>query len=375
MKYIIRNAELGMRNWLCGIMAIVILASCERRELSYDYYPYHDIEVNVDWSKFKGEKPTGVSVWVYPQDGSEPLQFRSTNVDKVKIHAPKGTHDIVVFNQIPIDFGTIDFRETDKLSTFQVFATKDESQTWYKAQEGELVLRQPEAFATNIHRDLVITQEMVDKSWAMYTNQKPQGVIDSTHTTSIYVTPTMATKRVRVEVGVKGIHNLRSLRAAIKQMSAGYNINEHIENNAYSTSLLTEWRSTGGYGKGYITTEYDVFGFADQQPTTKAADYKKWKGSIAIEALLVDNKTVKTFNIPIDGATMIDLLVGEIDILVRISIDENKDLDLPDVDPDGSGGSGSGGSGGSGGGSGSGGGGFDAEVEDWDEEENVELPV
>ena len=375
MKYIIRNAECGMRNWqcgmrnwlcgmwniICGVMVMTILASCERRELTYDYYPYHDIEVNVDWSKFKGEKPTGVSVWVYPQDGSKALQFRSTNVDKVKIHAPKGTHDIVVFNQIPIDFGTIDFRETDKLSTLQVFATKDESQPWYKRSEGELVLRQPEAFATNIHRNLVITQEMVDKSWAMHTNTKPQDVAaitDSTHTTALYVTPTMATKRVKVKIGVKGIHNLRSLRAAIKQMSAGYNINERIENNVHSTSLLTEWKSSGGYGKGYITTEYDVFGFADQQPTSKAADYKKWKGTIFIEALLVDNKTVKTFNIPIDGAIMVNLLTGQIDILIDISIDEDKDLDLPDVKPEGGSS-----------------GGFDAEVENWDEEENVDLPV
>ena len=338
---------------LIALIATVLFASCERRPLTYDYYPYHDIEVNVDWSKFKGEKPTGVSVWVYPQDGSKALQFRSTNVDKIKVHAPKGTHDIVVFNQIPIDFGTIDFRETDKLSTLQVFATKDESQPWYKRSEGELVLRQPEAFATNIHRDLVVTQEMVDKSWAMYTNKKPQGVTDSTHTTALYVTPTMATKRVKVKIGVKGIHNLRSLRAAIKQMSAGYNINEHIENNVHSTSLLTEWKSSGGYGKGYVTTEYDVFGFAEEV-SSKATDYKKWKGNITIEALLVDNKTVKTFNIPIDGATMVDLLTDEIDILIHI----DDDIVLPDVKPEGGAG-----------------GGFDAEVEDWDEEENVDLPV
>ena len=368
MRLIIRKAESGKRNWLCGmrniicgVMVMTIFASCERRELTYDYYPYHDIEVNVDWSKFKGEKPTGVSVWVYPQDGSKPLQFRSTNVDKVKIHAPKGTYDIVVFNQIPIDFGTIDFRETYKLSTFQVFATKDESQTWYKAQEGELVLRQPEAFATNIHRDFVVTQEMVDKSWAMHTDTKPQDVAviaDSTHTTALYVTPTMATKHVEVKIGIEGIHNLRSIRASLKQMSAGYNINEQIENNVQATSLLTEWKSSGDYGKGYITTEFDVFGFADQQPTTKAADYKKWKGTITIESLLVDNKTVKTFNIPIDGEIMVDVPIGQIDILIDISIDEDKDLDLPDVKPEGGVS-----------------GGFDAEVEGWDEEENVELPV
>ncbi len=278
------------------------------------------------------------------------------------MYAPKGTNEIVVFNQIPIDFGTIDFRNIDLLSTFQVFATTEENHVWYKRPDTELVLRQPEAFATDIYRDFLVTQEMVDSTMNILAKNKEDrdnGIIptDTVRVTHITLTPTMATKRVKVKVGVKGIHNLLSLRAAIKQMSAGYNIDEHCENGEQSTSVLTEWKSSGGYGNGYVTTEYDVFGFAEEV-SSKTFDYANWNGWIYIEALLVDNKTIKTFNIPIDGKTLVSLIGGEIDILIDISKDEDKDIVLPDVKPEGGSD-----------------GGFNAEVEDWDKEENVEIPL
>ena len=359
---------------LAGLIAIVALSSCERRELTYDYYPYCDVSIAVDWSAAfpASEKPTGMSVWSYPKDGGSPIKNQSNSVDQIDIALREGIYDIVVFNQIPSDFGTIGFRNTEDLSKFEVYAVDEVTSKWYvsKAESQENILRQPEKFAVIVYRDFEVTEDMVEETRISRYKAKHEtpGAETKIETKShLTLIPRRVTYDAKINIRVKGIQNLRSVRAAVSNMAEGYETNKNRGNIIPATHIISESTKQGSYGDGLVTMTYTTFGLMGDKdnPLYTSTNFEYWKGKLHLEVLLVDNKTVKEFDFDLDDSIVkiIERNAGDGTPLIELELLIDGDLglppiELPDVEPEGGSA-----------------GGFSAEVEDWGDEEIVDIPI
>ena len=355
---------------ITSIIAIISFASCDRRDLTYGYYPYCDVVVNIDWSKAYAPKdePQGVSVWFYPKDGGAPIKRQSNNVHEVKATIQHGIYDIVVFNMTPAEFASIGFRETEHLDQFQVYAVKEPQYKWYKVEEDkeEHVLHYPETFTLAVYRDFEVTDDMIEKTQQLRLMSQAQRRAAHLRST-IVVTPKRVTMNATIDIRVKGIQNLLDARAAITNMAEGYEINKERWNATPATHLITDFTKTGSTGEGMITMKYTTWGLQGDvnNPAYTPTNYDYWTGHLKLEVMLIDGKTVMPFEFELDH-TIIEVIKkedgeGSPIIELELHIDatfagKEPPVVLPDVKPI------------------PGGGGFSVDVEEWDSE-IVDIPI
>ena len=352
------------------VLVLVFICSCERRPLTYDYYPYADLTIAIDWSKSFGEerKPTGVSAWFYPKDGSKPIITYSSNVDEHQAAVPKGDYDVLVFNLTPTELsGTIGFRGTESLSTIEVYSLP--TKELVDNSDRGLLVKEPEPFAYTIYRDLKITQEMVDDSKTVKYS-KGVSVIDRT----IRVTPIYADKRHKIIAEIEGYNNLapNGTYAELYGLAEGLYLNTGKPNSTYVRQQFRDgWMQKsleGEYAIGTVTKKYNTWGLASKKETRAQGIYDYWKGKIHLWFALVDDKTIKECVRDLDSSNLTiktgyldtDLDVDvDVDVEIEIRIKGDKEIVLPEVKPAEGGGSG-----------------FKPNVNPWDEsEEDVEIPI
>ncbi|MFR9592891.1 MAG: DUF5119 domain-containing protein, partial [Rikenellaceae bacterium] len=200
-----------MKKLLYIIGICLVALSCERRELTYDYSPYCEVLVNVDWSNMS-ETPTGMTIRAYPQDGGEPTVLQSNTITSGTLKLPAGVYNILVFNQIPSDFGTVEFRGLDKWETAEVYAAEQTSTASWTASKSDdaLVVREPEDVAVATYLDVEICEDCINKSTEQYKLTGERIVI-----ATLDLKPKVVVKRTLVRVKVDGISNLLSTRAVL----------------------------------------------------------------------------------------------------------------------------------------------------------------
>lgn len=94
---------------------LLSLVACEHKDLCF-HHP-HDalVRVDVDWSQFHEETPSGMSVMVYPEDPE--MQCRtvlSNEISYATMALPAGRYKTLVYNQSPTEFGSVYFSDMDQ---------------------------------------------------------------------------------------------------------------------------------------------------------------------------------------------------------------------------------------------------------------------
>ncbi len=374
-----------MTERLCLYLMICVMAvsaACDRRELTYDYHPYCDVTVEADWTEF-GETPMGMTVIFYPTDGSKAVTQTTNSVHTTKVSLREGRYNILLFNQSPGEFGTIGFRGLDSYATAEVFAQEsDTSKGWYSKAEGEVVAVEPEHFGVAVFEGFEVTKEMIDV-------QKTNRIASRS---TVTLTPKNVVADGSIIVHVKGIHNLRAVRGSISGMAAGFRMGAFANSEETVTHLLEQWRIVADEGnptEGVITTDYSTFGMPGMKLNRLGAGVRSAvEGMFAhaildLSLLLVDNQTVmrERFQVKdhIEVAEATGNVVLTLEIVEAFADPDNPDaplvpvrpgdtpteggsttsaITLPDVKPEGGSSSG-----------------FDATVDDWGEEENVEVEL
>ncbi len=331
------------------------LAACDRRELTYDYHPFCDVQVEVDWSRFS-EMPTGMTVIFYPESGEKAVTHTTNSVHHTTVSLREGKYNVLLFNQSPGEFGSLGFRGLERYETAEVFAQEAASKGWYSKAETEKVAAHPERFAVATLEGFVVTEDMVDA----YRKEREQGRTISRATVTL--TPRDIIADGVVIVHVKGIYNMRSVRGSISGMA------EHFLPSAFQTGtdevthLLESWkvdRDADNYANGTITTQYTSFGMPGMK--LSRAGENTWKNAyLNISVLLVDNKTVKDYSFFVGNHIELSEETGRITLNLELEKNEEGEfpIALPDVKPEGGSGSG-----------------FNATVDDWGDDVNVEVEL
>lgn len=349
---------------IARVLAIVILISifggCRQDELCYLHPHKMPVRVNVDWKRFfPFERPTGMTVMLFSDDENGTVYTELTNTTThAYVHIPAGTYHTLVFNQSITEFGSFSFRDMGTHST-AVVASQVGSR-WYTRSEYGTVAVDAEWMAVGNEYDCILEQqEIIEHGTITVNKNNTRSVLEGELVDEDYilahVTPRNIIQSVRVYVHVDGIYNLRSARAALSGMSEGYLLTQGKPLNSEVTYLIEEFAETRDPDdptKGYIVGSFTCFGLPDDHQATAE------ENNLFLQCLLVDNKTVKTFDIPV-GDKIEKVITemtcqegGETLTEEHIELHLHVEIDLPDVEPVGGGSSG-----------------FDAEVEDWDEED------
>ena len=330
-----------MRVQLFSLLGVLmLLVSCNHHELCYSHPHTAKVRVNVDWSEFVEEDPTGMTVMVYPADGGKPYTVLTHTLDGASFNLPEGVYHTLAFNQSVSEFGSLEFRQMEKYDKAEVVSATQDSR-WYEGRaDGGRVVTQPEWIGSHREEGAMVTRQMVE-------SMRPEGKYRSGEGAEYVLSnlvPQNMVYTVHARVYVEGIYNLRSARAALDGMAEGYRFAMARPSHVSATYLMEEWEMTVDKSdptRGYIDTYLYCFGLPDGHQGT--AD----ENLFTLSVLLVDNKTVLNFPF------MVGDKFEQGDTSVRLSLNLELELaePLPDVKPEGGSGSG-----------------FDAVVEDWGEE-------
>ncbi len=329
---------------MCIVIACMFVSGCAKREMIMNpnqssvetpkpgQNPNNgnngvtNVELNVDWAEL-GYSPNGVTVMFYPKEGGDPVTYTSHTVHTALLSVQEGTYDVVVFNNSPEEFGSVEFRGLEVYKTAEIFYSQKAASKEYLAMAKV--------------NDFMVTKEL------QQLNVKPQNLfVDGD---------------IRIEA--KGVYNIRYMRAHITGLAGSYMLSVNVpkageEGFKTHTESWKLMKKNQEYATGVLTSTFRTFGLPEVG----------WKGDISakpgqvklhISMLLVDNKTV--INRSFAVGDMIQVWSKDGRPVIYVTIDSNGDeypLVIPDVKPiDGTAG------------------GFGADVEDWGDDEEFDLGV
>lgn len=337
--------------YMMYVCLFMVATSCEHKELCYHHPHTAKVSFISDWSEFEKETPTGMTVMVYPQQGGEEIKHLTHDIGNATMDLPVGIYHSIIFNQSESEYGSVSFRGMETYETAEVYTNGTKS-SWYKTRaENERVVTAPEWIGTSRHEGAEVTQEMVDatgEDMLARTNQRNAlGIVIAEHT------PQNIIYTVSVTVHIKGFHNLRSARASLDGLAEGYFFGSGKYSENTVTQLIENWEKTTDKDdptKGTITATITCFGLPEGHTATAEENL------FSLSLLLVDNKTVKDYTFHVGDRFIYD--DDNASANLNLHLDLTLDGPLPDVEPEGGSSSG-----------------FDATVDDWGDEEDVEIEV
>ena len=357
-------------------------AGCQRRPLESMINNTIRVIVRCVWEVKaypEGEKPTGITMYFF-KDGEFYKSLTTASVDSVEVQLDKGHYNMYLIGQSVEEYSDMVFdsmMDYDDASTSLMERPAD----WATRGQDELVVRDPEVLVAGVAQEFDITQDMVDEYQTYYTDwyEQQQRLAANSETKAstqdeqnlafleekiqyltvrIPVYPKNVVSQLQVSIYAGNIDVLKSMRASTSGMARTFEITQDVTDKPRATQLITAWRLNVdnpdrriGHVEGIINT----FGLPDGQHPSSLRD-----STLNVSALLVDGQTVAdyTFNVgdkirelpPNPGyRQLLSLVLGSSDEPI---------ITFPDVTPVDTGG-----------------GGFTANVTNWEEEMEVDIPI
>lgn len=337
-----------MKRKLMAVCALLLtLVACNHKELCLHYPHRARIRINVDWSEFPEEQPTGMTVMVYPADGGAPQTTLSNTLDHVYVNLEEGYYHTLVFNQSVTEFGSFEFRGMNRWEDAEVLAVNVSSR-WYESRSGEeRVVTEPEWLGIDSDGTVEVTPQMAEIS-SVHMGSNPKEDVEYVIATHV---PHNIIYTMHVVVHIPdGVYNLRSARSALSGLSEGVMFSTLRRSNRVATQLLEDWTLTVDKEnpvKGTLTTSFHCFGLPDAHQGLPE------ENRFLLSMLLVDGKT--QIDVPVEVGHLIEESDGGVlTLYLELTLPDG----LPDVQPEGGSSSG-----------------FDATVEDWGDEIEHEIQM
>ena len=361
---------------LNGIAAVLLLfaaifASCERRPLEYISSLTVRVIVKCIWEVNaypEGERPTGITLYIF-KDGTFYNSVTTSNVDSCEVMLEKGHYSMYMISQSVDEYGTMEFED---MTNFTRARSVLEAGTadWATRGPDEIVVQDPEVLMAGVAQEFDVTEEMAveyQKTYKTWTDKKNQNAdaqeISSLEeqvkylTVRVPITPYNVVSQFWVTIYVGNADMLQSMRASVTGMARTFDLTLDVTDIEQATQVIRYWSLDMddqpqhiGHVDGIITT----FGLPEDQTPSTLRD-----STLNVSALLVDNKTVAdyVFNVG-DKIQELEPNPGYRK-LYRLIFGSMADpaIVLPDVIPVESGG------------------GFTANVTDWEDEIEAEIPI
>ena len=193
------------------LMMAELLSSCEHKDLCYDHPHRQNVEVMFDWSADPEANPATMSLYLYPEEGGDPIRYEFTDKNGGNISVAAGTYRAICVNS---DKETHRILGKERFETFQVtsaetralqglLATMAGAAPMGRGTEKERMMQQPEMLWSS-HADRIVV--------------KPAG-----EKTVIKMKPEPRVKRCTVEIkNVENINGVKAMSASVSGMTGGW---------------------------------------------------------------------------------------------------------------------------------------------------------
>lgn len=322
----------------------VTLASCDS---TIHFYPEpadkgkSKIRLNVDWSDYGKTRPTGMTVMCHHSETGEKVHTIDNNINYVTPYLSAGRHWATVFNLTEDEYSYIGFRGLDAAETAEAYTLRHTGSKWYESRgdDNNYVAGQPEWLAV----DTIMTDHVDHLAEGIK-------VIGTLHPKNIIFT-------LHLTIRTINIGNLRSARGAISGLANGRMMKSDRPNdNTVTVTHLIEsdsWSRTRTQEPsdiGYVTADIRCFGLPGNHKGLPNENI------LEFQAMLSDGKTVLKYEIPVGnlirkGNIPEDMRGDNLDLYLDLWLD-------PPLPPGGDGNWG-----------------FDVWVEDWDDQDDIDIPL
>lgn len=182
------------------VMLLSLLTACEHKDLCYDHSHTTQLEVVFDWTEAPDADPATMSLYLYPEDGSEPMRYEFTDRTGGTITVPIGVYDALCVNS---DKETHRIQNKERMETFQVttgdsrtlrgaLSTRSETAPLARGAEEERSVLEPEALWSDHAERLDIHPEtgiqkivLTPKSRVSYCSVEVRNVENLRHVSAI----------------------------------------------------------------------------------------------------------------------------------------------------------------------------------------------
>lgn len=246
LKYALRLAVICM---------MALLSSCLRRHLDLAMTNGASVKVIAHWDS-TALRPEGMTVMFFPQDGGTPY-VKLSNSDTAVVFLPKGTYNMLVFNETVTDFENVRFSSTDNCSGMYAYTVPGTGSFYDNVREI------PEKLASYYEEDIVITEEMAGHTIYYPRGSDPPDVLPW-EDMEIHAIPRIITCTIQLKVWIDNTIKLASAGGFLCHFSSGVRMagGKPLKEEASYKVSFEDLVETGD-NKGYLYKEFCGFGFYD----------------------------------------------------------------------------------------------------------------
>jgi len=338
------------------LLTLLLLAfsACELRPLYREGETPVEVLVCMDWTQLGGN-PNSATIMFYPTSGGSPYVFQTNSVTRKTVQVPSGYYTVLVFNRTVEEFGTMTFSDMNHLGTAKcvleekIFSwlgrSKEVGRTVYEPEE--IVVGRTDNFHVRAMSERkVYTKADVIESEVQY------------ETDSVMVRSKRMVMTGNIGVRIKGLQNIKSVRSYLTGMAGGAYLASRSATDTLATHVLETWsivKDESDVTTGYITTSFSCLGLPEQY----VEEPEIYNNKLNLQLLLVDEETIMNYSF--DVGDRIEQIEEELVVNLAIGIGTDPGdtaIVVPDVKPKGGSQTG-----------------FDVNLDDWEDGEDVVVPM
>ena len=349
------------------IAAMGLMTSCNRYEVELYYTGKADVSVDIDWESRFGERPSGMTIMLAKDGDAITFTDITNDVDHYDLQLEPGEYKMIIFNRTFGEFGSMGFYQTRSFNDVYAYAMQLQRTTenW---DVNASYMREPESIGCAVDTFTVLP-EMTDGEFRfVYWRDKIDGNYESLRLREV-VEPMVTELYIRVKV--IGFKYMAGVTGNISGMADGFLLSQAWRRTQMNYHFLDSWtakaapdESTAEKSVGYITTKISTFGLPHgrELQSQRRPDYN----SLSLCFTLIDD-TKHVFRYPVgDKITYRKQEVTKFskhDVTLELDLEltapfysDDEVPNLPYAQPSGTGA-------------------FDAEVQEWGDDENVDVPM
>lgn len=322
------------------ILLCLIFSSCDTRWKIYDKFEVW-VHVKIDWSNLS-QRPNGTTIAFFPQTRTDlkPI-FLITNSINDSIRLPEDTYSILVFNETLTGHDNLAFKGTTRYETFEAYIKPITTKVDYYIPEGEYLVASPSVLAIDRLENFRVTQAAILSKAKITLNFKPQKVLSSTI----------------LKVHIKGMNNVakKGSMASISGLANGMNLSTGKLSTTPVTQVFTlnsKLFESGSTTNGTMSGSFICFGMVEQGTGIQ--------NTVSLYFRLRNETDLDRIERNVTGR--IEIIEEELHTIYKVEIGLEAPQDaiivlpnVPDTEKPGAG--------------------FDADVNDWGDEEVVDVPL
>ena len=359
----------------CLFALLFLTEACNREPLELYHDGKADVQITYDWMSRYGERPDGMTLMLAHNGDAINFSDVTHDIDLTTMRGNSGKYLLTVMNKTFGEYTTVSFYNRNTHNDLHVRSKTYYVQTDNIWDSGRTYLEQPEKMGVGI--DTFTVSNVIDS--LIFYDYREESKVDTVHIRRhVVIEPMTTTLKVRVKV--RGIKYMKSMEGYVTGMADGFYLNQRWRTKEVGTIKLEGWRRDTEYERtarhradgteeenvGWMVCDVETFGLPHGRELLK--DRTPESNYIMLHFTLLDNKTVdfayqvgKNIRYEGDDGTVQAFYQADVALQLDLEIDapyyDNDDVPImPYAQPEGTGQ-------------------FDADVEDWGDDENVDVPM